>query len=119
MRGEECVVGDKDKSASLVEDKMALMIDRISNSNNDSKIKREDNKSRTTTTNKTSKYREPRKGVAEELQTWRDKCSVKDAKFMARQGVPTYSAGVFCSGGCLGRNGWTSPALSCPSGTLP
>ena len=50
---------------------------------------------------KSSQSKDPGKGVEEELRTWRDKFTVEDAKFKSRQGVPTYSAGVFCSGGCL------------------
>ena len=99
MRNDECVVGDREKNASMVNDKMALMIDRIRNSNCDSAQTIREKPAETATA--ANQPREQRKGVAEDLRAWREKFTVEDAKFKARQGVPTYSAGVFCSGGCL------------------
>ena len=42
-----------------------------------------------------------REGVPEELQRWRDAFTIKMAKEACRGGGPAYSAGIFCSGGCL------------------
>ena len=42
-----------------------------------------------------------REGVPEELQRWRDAFTMKMAREACREGGPAYSAGIFCSGGCL------------------